>query len=237
MKRPFFVGAIALCLGACGTSIDVEEAEDVNGETITEGGPALTDSDIDAATSSSSEPIAVPTIPASLAPFGDGYPNAGNACRRLGESAATNTYLDDSATLVGCPTQAGANALGGTVVASIDGITLVLVPNRPVLSSPVAPRTVSGSLTGNDIASHSFNASEGQTINVTLSGRGTMYFNVIPPGGAPGDAIFVGSQAEDGDFWAGVAPATGQYQVIIYLMGNDRDSGAPRNYQLEFIAE
>jgi hypothetical protein len=67
--------------------------------------------------------------PASLPAFGDGFPNPGDPCRRVGESAATIDFLDHTAALVGCPTPDDAAKLGGRVVATIDGVTLVSVPN------------------------------------------------------------------------------------------------------------
>jgi hypothetical protein len=71
--------------------------------------------------------------PASLPVFGDGYPAAGAACRRVGESTATVDLLDDSAALVGCPSRAEAEKLGGRIVKVIDGVTLVSVPNDPAV--------------------------------------------------------------------------------------------------------
>lgn len=73
---------------------------------------------------------AVPaTWPASLNVMGDGFPNAGDACRRLGESEATMDFLDHTATLAGCLSADDAAKLGGRVVGTVDGVTLVSVPD------------------------------------------------------------------------------------------------------------
>ena len=82
-----------------------------------------------------------PTAPISTAPFvwpatlrvvGDGYPAAGAPCRRIGETAATVDYLDDSADLVGCPAsdQAAIAAIGGKSLGQVDGVALISVPRR-----------------------------------------------------------------------------------------------------------
>ena len=120
MRYAFIMaGASALALSACG-----DAAKDT--------------SEPDAA---AAEEVAV--IPDSLAPFGEGYPAVGDPCRRLGESAATANYLDDSAALVGCPTQASAEALGGTIVDTIDGVRLVSVPMGDA-NADMVPPVVSG---------------------------------------------------------------------------------------------
>jgi hypothetical protein len=66
--------------------------------------------------------------PENLVLVGDGFPNPGDACRKIGESAETVNYLDDSATLAGCLTEDDAKKLGGKIVGTVDGVTLVSVP-------------------------------------------------------------------------------------------------------------
>jgi hypothetical protein len=90
------------------------------------------------AAADTSEPVAPATEatvwPASLNVFGDGFPKAGDPCRRVGESAATIDLLDDSAILVGCfgdaatASVAAIIAAGGKVVGSVDGVTLISIP-------------------------------------------------------------------------------------------------------------
>lgn len=75
------------------------------------------------------------TAPSALPFFGDGYRFEGDACRRVGEDAFTNQFLDDSADLVGCP--ADLENLGVFVidfnaqeVARRDGFVLYSVPRQ-----------------------------------------------------------------------------------------------------------
>lgn len=74
--------------------------------------------------------VAIPAWPASLPVFGDGFPQPGDPCRRVGESPETVDFLDHTATLVGCLSADDALTLvGGRTVATLHGVTLVSVPN------------------------------------------------------------------------------------------------------------
>ena len=66
--------------------------------------------------------------PSSLVVVGDGFPEPGDPCRIIGESAATVDFLDHTATLAGCLSAEDAQALGGRVMDTVDGVTLVSVP-------------------------------------------------------------------------------------------------------------
>jgi hypothetical protein len=89
---------------------------------------ALPEAATDAVGAAAATPVAAAEWPASLPVFGEGFPNPGDPCRNVGESAATINFLDHTAWLVGCKSADDAAKLGGTVVATVDGVTLVSVP-------------------------------------------------------------------------------------------------------------
>lgn len=74
------------------------------------------------------------TVPADLPLFGPGYRSEGDLCRRAGESAFTNQFLDDAADFVACPpgTDPGLFSFetGGREVGRLDGWILFSVPRR-----------------------------------------------------------------------------------------------------------
>jgi hypothetical protein len=68
-------------------------------------------------------PTATPVAP--LPFFGEGYPAAGDPCRRLGENDFTRNWLDDARDLIACPEGPAANTMaakpGAVDLGSQDG--------------------------------------------------------------------------------------------------------------------
>jgi len=74
-------------------------------------------------------------FPEGLKIMGEGYPYPGGPCRLLGETFATSELLDDSANLLGCPTDAMDDPRVrsvGRVVGHYEGVTLVSVPKSAI---------------------------------------------------------------------------------------------------------
>ncbi len=83
--------------------------------------------------------------------------------------------------------------------------------------------SVQSSVTGDAYRDYVLGASAGQTMAVSLSAKGSAYFNVMAPG-STGEAIYIGSL--DGNDATGVKlAASGDYTVRVYLMGNDASTG------------
>lgn len=139
--------------------------------------------------------------PASLPTVGDGFPNAGDPCRKVGESSATVDYLDDSATLAGCMSADDAAKLGGKVVATVDGVTLVSVPtggmNAPVGTGDAKVAGTNYNATAQIRCSGYKGAAAGMCdAGVVRGGEGGPYVEVSLPGGVKRTIFF----NKDGSF-------------------------------------
>ena len=90
--------------------------------------------------------------------------------------------------------------------------------------------TIKGSIRGDQSVDYTLRAAAGQTMTVKLSGGSTAYHNVLPPG-STGEALFVGSR--DGDTSTTTLPASGEYTIRVYQMGNAKGSGKRSNFTLD----
>ncbi|MBN9675192.1 hypothetical protein [Salipiger bermudensis] len=99
--------------------------------------------------------------------------------------------------------------------------------SRVAFEPGASSATISGTITGQEVIDYALGASAGQTLEASITvdgtnGDGTIYFNNMPPG-ATYEAIFLG-QREDRKASV-VLPASDDYTLRVYLMGNDRDAG------------
>lgn len=202
---------------------------------------------------------AAAAIPEELAPFGDGYPKSGDPCRRLGESTATVAYLDDSAVLVGCPTAAAAEAIGGTVLNVVEGTSIVSVATsdanegmpgvgvepaiqvegielrRISFASGANSAAVEDNITGSEIVDYALNVRQGQSMNISMASKNpSTYFNIMEPG-ETNVAMFIGSTS--GNQFEGTASKNGDYRIRVYLMRSAARRGETATYRLETIVD
>lgn len=105
------------------------------------------------------------------------------------------------------------------------------IVKRPVqFAKGKSGATIKSSITGDQTVDYTLRAAAGQTMTVKLSGGSTVYFNVLPPG-STGEALFVGSR--DGDRSTTTLPASGEYTLRVYQMGNAKSSGKRSNFTLD----
>jgi hypothetical protein len=87
--------------------------------------------------------------------------------------------------------------------------------------------TIESSMTGGDTVDFVLRAREGQAMNVSMaSDNPSSYFNILAPGGTEA-ALFNGSTS--GNQYEGTLPATGDYRVRVYLMGEAARRGETAN--------
>ncbi|WP_287147764.1 PPC domain-containing protein [Aeromonas sp.] len=79
---------------------------------------------------------------------------------------------------------------------------------------------IKGTIQGHETLDYTLTANKGQSMAVTLTGKSSTYFNILPPG-STGEAIFIGS-SEGNNFQANL-PAKGTYTIRVYQNGRCRN--------------
>jgi hypothetical protein len=91
--------------------------------------------------------------------------------------------------------------------------------------------TLEGTIKGRQVIDYTLRAAAGQVMAVTFKpSNASAYFNVLPPG-STGEAIFIGSTS--GNEYSAGLPASGEYTIRVYLMGNAARRNEAASYQLE----
>ena len=105
------------------------------------------------------------------------------------------------------------------------------IVKRPVqFAAGKTGTTIKGNVTGDQTVDYTLRAAAGQTMTVKLAGGSTVYHNVLPPG-STGEALFVGSR--DGNVSTTQLPASGEYTLRVYQMGQAASSGKRSNFSLD----
>ncbi len=94
---------------------------------------------------------------------------------------------------------------------------------------------VSGAIIGDEYIDYRLGAKKGQKMFVDLqvvdsNGSGTVYFNILPPG-STGEAIY--NSSVDGNATTVMLPASGNYLIRVYHMGDDEDSGKTSGFRID----
>jgi hypothetical protein len=90
--------------------------------------------------------------------------------------------------------------------------------------------TIQGSFSGNQTVDDTLRAAAGQTMTVELAGGSTAHHDVLPPD-STGEALFAGSS--DGYRSTTTLPASGEYTIRVYQLGNARSGGKRSNFTLD----
>jgi len=125
---------------------------------------------------------------------------------------------------------------------AVAALALLLVSTTTIAADGIETRAVhfakgassaqiKSELRGYQTIDYKLSARAGQTMKVALhTSNAANYFNLMAPG-AREEAFFIGST--EGNAWAGVLPADGEYTVRVYLMR----SAARRNETARFTLE
>lgn len=152
------------------------------------------------------------------------------------EEAADETAEAEAATVE--PAEAGpeaaeeeAAAPAAEAPAEIEGID----SRRVSFAAGSNSATVEDSITGYESVDYLLNVREGQLINVSMATQHTgTYFNILEPGETD-VATFIGSI--NGNQYEGIASASGDYRIRVYMMRSAARRDETADYRLEMIVD
>lgn len=93
--------------------------------------------------------------------------------------------------------------------------------------------SVKGSIAGKAYHDYLLGANAGQSMGVSLITEGSAYFNILPPGS--NDVAIYNSSIEGNDATNIRLPASGDYTIRVYLMGQAEEEKTPVPYMLSIV--